>query len=95
MLGVKPGILLEVGFDDTAPNTAVDISSWAMEAARASKVDLIDNRALGILCYNPEYTVVEKLQAISTKFRDTGKMPSDFFRHYYASALLCRTAIFC
>jgi hypothetical protein len=83
--GLKPSILLEVGFDDTTPNTAVDISSWAMETARTSKVDVIDNRALGILCYNPEYTFVEKLQTISMKFRkfrETGNMPSNFLRHY-------------
>lgn len=83
--GVKPGILLEVGFDDTAPNTSVDISSWALETARTNKVDVIDNRAIGILCYNPEYTFVEKLQTISTKFRQfrsSGKMPSNFLRHY-------------
>lgn len=86
LLGVKPGVLLEVGFDDTAPNTSVDISSWAMEAARESNVEVIDNRALGILCYNPEFTFVEKLQTISTKFRkfrETGKVPSNFLRHYY------------
>lgn len=59
--GVKPGILLEVGFDDTAPNTATNITSWAFETAQASGVDVIDNRAIGILCYNPEYTFVEKL----------------------------------
>lgn len=86
LVGVKPGILLEVGFDDTTPNRSVDISSWAMESARASKVDMIDNRALGILCYNPEFTFVEKLQTISTKFRkfrETGKIPPNFLRHYY------------
>jgi predicted nucleotidyltransferase component of viral defense system len=84
--GVKPGILLEVGFDDTQPNTAVDISSWAMDTARANNVDVVDNRALGILCYNPEYTFVEKLQTISTKFRkfrESRKVPSNFLRHYY------------
>jgi predicted nucleotidyltransferase component of viral defense system len=84
--GVKPGILLEVGFDNTTPNTPVDISSWAMESARASNVDVVDNRAMGILCYNPEFTFVEKLQTISTKFRkfrDTGKIPPNFLRHYY------------
>jgi hypothetical protein len=83
--GVKPGILLEVGFDDTAPNTAVDISSWAFETAHSRKVEIVDNRATGILCYNPEYTFVEKLQTISTKFRQfrvSGKMPSNFLRHY-------------
>lgn len=86
LAGVKPGVLLEVGFDDTTPNKSVDISSWAMESARASKVDMIDNRALGIQCYNPEFTFVEKLQTISTKFRqlrETGKMPPNFLRHYY------------
>jgi len=31
--GVKDGILLEVGFDDTAPNTPCTISSWALDAA--------------------------------------------------------------
>jgi hypothetical protein len=86
LIGVTPGVLLEVGFDDTAPNTSVDISSWAMEAARASKVYVIDNRALGISCYNQEYTFVEKLQTISTKFRkfrESGQIPSNFLRHYY------------
>lgn len=83
--GVKPGILLEVGFDDTTPNTPVDISSWALEKAKEQKVDFIDNLAYGILCYDPEYTFVEKLQTVSTKFRkfrESGKMPSNFLRHY-------------
>ena len=31
--GVKDGILLEVGFDDTAPNRPCTISSWALDAA--------------------------------------------------------------
>lgn len=84
--GVKPGVLLEIGFDDTTPNTAVDISSWAFDKALASGVTVIDNRAKTVLCYNPEYTFVEKLQTISTKFRqfrETGKMPANFLRHYY------------
>ncbi len=84
--GVKPGILLEVGFDDTTPNIATTISSWAFEKAQASNVEIVDNRAVGILCYGPEYTFVEKLQAISTKyrkFRESGKIPSNFLRHYY------------
>lgn len=83
--GVKPYVLLEVGFDDTTPNTPVDISSWAFDKAQASKVDVTDNRAKNVLCYNPEYTFAEKLQTISTKyrqFRDSGKMPSNFLRHY-------------
>jgi hypothetical protein len=34
LAGVKNGILLELGFDDTAPNRPVTISSWALDVAR-------------------------------------------------------------
>jgi len=84
--GLKPGILLEVGFDDTAPNEAVDISSWALDKAAAAEVKFIDNRARGVKCYHPAYTLVEKLQAVSTKFRQqqqSGGFPVNFLRHYY------------
>ncbi len=83
--GLKDGVLLEVGFDDVAPNQARDISSWAYDVA-ASRVEIIDNRALGVACYHPGHTLVEKLQAISTKFRqqqETGAFPPNFMRHYY------------
>jgi Nucleotidyl transferase AbiEii toxin, Type IV TA system len=49
-------------------------------------VDVIDNRAKAVACYDPGYTLVEKLQTISTKFRkqqETSELPSDFMRHYY------------
>jgi hypothetical protein len=84
--GLKPGILLEVGFDDTTPNEAVDISSWALDKATTSGVKFIDNRALQVKCYHPAYTLVEKLQAVSTKFRqqqESGGFPVNFLRHYY------------
>lgn len=35
----------------------------------ASRVKILDNRALGVACYHPGHTLVEKLQAISTEFR--------------------------
>lgn len=91
--GLKDGILLEVGFDDVAPNEPRDISSWAYDYA-ASRVDILDNRALGVPCYHPGYTFVEKLQAISTKFRQqqaTGVFPPNFMRHYYDVYSLLRT----
>ena len=83
--GLKDGILLEVGFDDVAPNEPRDISSWAYDYA-AGRVEILDNRALGVACYHPGRTLVEKLQAISTKFRqqqETGTFPPNFMRHYY------------
>lgn len=85
--GVKDGVLLEVGFDQVAPNRACSISSWAYDHAVANGVTgFADNRALGVACYEPGYTLVEKLQAVSKKFRQqqaSGDMPKNFMRHYY------------
>lgn len=88
--GIKDGILLEVGFDDVTPNIPTTISSWAYEQA-IGKIDFLDNQASEIKCYHPGYTFVEKLQAVSTKFRQqqlNGKLPSNFLRHYYDLAQL-------
>lgn len=84
--GLKEGIVLELGFDQTTPNIACDITSWAFEKARSLDLAIIDNRAKQVLCYCPEYTFVEKLQAISTKYRkqqEENAMPVNFLRHYY------------
>lgn len=83
---LKDGILLEVGFDDVTPNIPKDISSWAYDYASSKRVKIIDNRALHVLCYDPSYTLVEKLQTISTKYRqqqNEEKFPANFLRHYY------------
>jgi len=83
---MKEGILLEVGFDDTAPNHRLPITSWAFERAQESDVQITDNRAVSVPCYHPGYTFVEKLQTVSTKFRveqAEGTMPKNFMRHYY------------
>ena len=85
--GVKTGILLEAGFDQVAPNRPCHITSWAYEKALKSGVtDITDNRAVDVPCYEPGYTLVEKLQTISKKFRNrqaSGDMPQNFLRHYY------------
>jgi hypothetical protein len=82
---LKDGILLEVGFDVVTPNAAKDVSSWMYDHA-ANKVEIFDNRAKGVACYDPGYTFVEKLQTISTKYRQQQKgrqFPPNFLRHYY------------
>jgi hypothetical protein len=85
--GLKEGILLEAGFDQVAPNRPCTISSWAYDLAVENKIaELIDNRAINVPCYEPGYTLVEKLQTISTKYRlqqAEGEMPVNFLRHYY------------
>ncbi len=84
--GLKEGILLEVGFDDTTPNISRTISSWAFDRAAKADVAALDNRAVDVSCYHPGCTFVEKLQTVSTKFRlqqSTGELPPNFLRHYY------------
>ena len=83
--GLKDGVLLEVGFDDVMPNAPRDISSWAYEHA-TGRVEIIDNRVKAAPCYHPGYTLVEKLQTISTKYRkqrEEDAFPPNFMRHYY------------
>lgn len=85
-LSLKPGVILELGFDQTTPHTSCTITSWAFEKALSLEVPVIDNRATNISCYCPEYTFVEKLQTISTKYRlqqEKKTMPINFIRHYY------------
>ncbi len=82
----KEGVLLEVGFDDIAPNQPINISSWVYDRAMSENSNVIDNRAKTVLCYEPGYTFVEKLQAIATKYRQYNAgsaFPENFMRHYY------------
>jgi hypothetical protein len=82
--GLKPGVLLELGFDDVTPNSNKDIGSWLYDYA-VDKVSIIDNRAKAVACYDPGYTFVEKLQTVSTKFRQqqaSKEFPINFMRHY-------------
>lgn len=84
---LKTGILLEAGFDQVEPFELRDISSWVfdhlLEQNQMSRY--VDNRAIGVPCYLPGYTLIEKLQAVSTKYRQLqeGKIPANFARHYY------------
>lgn len=49
-------------------------------------VEVTDNVAKDIICYNPEYTFVETLQTIATKFRNelkSGVESKNYMRQYY------------
>jgi len=51
--GLKEGILLETGFDDTQPNSPRTISSWAYDKAAESAVTILDNRPTCRYAYAP------------------------------------------
>jgi hypothetical protein len=86
--GLRQEVLLEAGFTRTVPNEPKDFSSWVMDKAREAGLDIIDNRALAVKCFNPEYTFVDKLQTICRYFRQHRERPQSvrpraFLRHYY------------
>ncbi len=85
--GLKYGILLEVGFDTVTPNNPMTINSWAYDKAVNTKgIEIIDNRAIDVQCYSPGYTLVEKLQTITRKFRqeeEGGEERQNLMRQYY------------
>jgi hypothetical protein len=88
--GLKDGVLLEAGFDRTAPNRPIDISSWALDSALSKGVAVKNNTAKAVSCYEPKFTFVEKLQAVVKKFRQyktgaesSASLPANFIRHYY------------
>jgi len=57
-----------------------------IDKAISTKFDVTINQAVGVKCYVPEYTFIEKLQTISTKYRqqqENSQMPINFMRHYY------------
>jgi hypothetical protein len=87
---LKKEVLLEVGFDRTVPNEPRDFDSWALERARGAGREVIDNRARGVHCFNPEYSFVDKIQTICRRFRQhrdrrdpLRDKPRHFLRHYY------------
>ena len=75
---VKEGILLEAGFDDVTPNKAISISSWAYDKAIESGIDIVDNKAIDIICYHPGYTFVEKLRFCRIYFLELRKSQTTF-----------------
>jgi hypothetical protein len=87
--GLKDGILLEAGFDTVTPNNPLTISSWIWDHLLNLNLNnnYIDNTAVGVACYHPGYTLVEKLQTIIRKFRNSSNPnvtdDKNFMRQYY------------
>ena len=87
--GLKDGILLEAGFDTVTPNNSLTISSWIWDHLVSLNLhnNYIDNTAVGVACYHPGFTLVEKIQTIIRKFRNNSNPNNtddkNFMRQYY------------
>ena len=87
--GLKDGILLKAGFDTVTPNNPLTISSWIWDHLVSLNLhnNYIDNTAVGVACYHPGYTLIEKLQTIVRKFRNSSNPTvtddKNFMRQYY------------
>lgn len=96
--GLKDGILLEAGFDTVTPNKPIDISSWIWEhlVSINASGNYINNTAIGVQCYHPGYTLVEKLQTIVRKYRNKDNPGAsddkNFMRQYYDAYCLLGNA---
>ncbi|MDP3930668.1 MAG: nucleotidyl transferase AbiEii/AbiGii toxin family protein [Bacteroidota bacterium] len=70
-------------------NTPINISSWIWEHLISinARNNYINNTAIGVQCYHPGYTLVEKLQTIVRKYRNIdnpgASNDKNFMRQYY------------
>tara|TARA_R110000868_G_scaffold8205_3_gene42430 strand:- start:20592 stop:21104 length:513 start_codon:yes stop_codon:yes gene_type:complete len=73
-------------YKDSYVFTRTTRCKWALNKAQQLNIKVLDNSAKKVACYCPEYTLIEKLQTISTKYRlqqASETMPINFLRHYY------------
>ncbi|MCB0340437.1 MAG: nucleotidyl transferase AbiEii/AbiGii toxin family protein, partial [Bdellovibrionales bacterium] len=74
---IKRHVLLEIGFARVTPFETKEISSWSYDRAAQSGLEINDNRAKAVPLYLPEYTLIEKLDAINGKYQSE-KAPADW-----------------
>lgn len=88
-LSIFVWIILEAGFDTITPNSTLDIYSWVWNHLISINIQTqyIHNTASGVLCYHPGYTLVEKIQTIIRKYRNSNTSGESnitiFMQQYY------------
>ena len=90
---MKPFVLLEVGEARVRPFLDRPLSSFVHDYLQGAGrlEDYEDNRPASVRCIHPMVTLIEKLDAISSRFR-RGKDASDFVRHYEDAAHIIQGA---
>jgi hypothetical protein len=90
---MRPFVLLEVGDARVVPFVERPIASWVHEALaqRGMLAEFVDTRPAAIRCVHPLVTLLEKLDAVSDRFRKA-KPAATFVRHYEDAARIVRAA---
>ncbi|MCL4234253.1 MAG: nucleotidyl transferase AbiEii/AbiGii toxin family protein [Deltaproteobacteria bacterium] len=90
--GIRPYVLLEVGVARVTPFVFRPIGSFVHdELERTGRLgDFDENRPTAVRCVHPLVTLVEKLDAISRRFRRDPMEPASFVRHYEDAARIIR-----
>jgi hypothetical protein len=90
---MRPFVLLEVGDARVVPSVERPIASWVHEALaqRGMFADFVDTRPAAIRCVHPLVTLLEKLDAVSERFRKAKPAPT-FVRHFEDAARIVRAA---
>ena len=85
--GLKDGILLEVGFDQTTPNRAVTISSWVVQVRRGQEASIRGQPSSRNSVLQPRIHVCREGTGGGQKVwpvqKEQEKSRPNFLRHYY------------
>ncbi len=89
---MRPYVMLEIGVARVTPFVLRPISSFVHdELARIGRLqEFNDNRPSDVRCVHPLVTLIEKLDAISRRFRRDPMEPVSFVRHYEDAARIIR-----
>ena len=90
---MKPFVLLEVGEARVRPFLDRPLSSFVHDFLQGTGrlKDYEDNRPASVRCIHPMVTLIEKLDAISSRFK-RGRDASEFIRHYEDAAHIIQEA---
>jgi len=90
---MRPFILLEVGHARVLPYVERPIDSWTHDALQTRNLlsEYSENRPRAVRCVHPLVTLLDKLDAISSRF-SRGKEAPSFVRHYEDAARIIQAA---
>lgn len=81
---MRPFVQLEIGSARVTPGREVKISSWVYDHAveKVPSLHALSGSCPSIHCVDPAVSLLEKVEAVSRRFRKEPFAPASFVRHY-------------